>query len=109
MATDVINWTQSNRKASLIERLLHFSQRQEKNRFAWVALAFFFQGCVMAPITIAAIYFNGNSMFLWMICIIAFVLVEITSLAATPMKVIIPVFFGSILLDIACIILSFTI
>jgi hypothetical protein len=88
-------------------RFLAYSATQQANRFGWLALAFTLQGCVMAPVTICAIVFNGNSIVLWMTCTLSFAITEVTNLAAMPTRVTIPILFGGIVLDLLVIAASF--
>ncbi|BAV04768.1 hypothetical protein FLA_0767 [Filimonas lacunae] len=79
---------------------MQFAENQQNNHFGWLAFCFFAQGCLLAPLTILAIVNNGNDMGLWLACILAFVLTEITNLAAMPTKITIPIFTLGVITDI---------
>lgn len=95
------------RKNNYLKRFLQFAENQQPNSFGWLAVALFAQGCLLAPVTILAIVQNGNSLGLWMACILTFVITEVTNLAAMPTKITIPVFFAGAIIDLAVIALAF--
>lgn len=94
-------------KNNYLQRFLQFAEAQQPNSFGWLAVAFFAQGCLLAPVTILAIVTNGNALGLWMACILAFVITEITNLAAMPTKITIPIFFAGAIIDLVVIALAF--
>ena len=86
---------------------------QEENRFGWLAVALVGHGCILTPITLFAVILSGNLFTFWILALVAMAACLITNLAALPTKITIPVFFASILIDIAiiayCIIIGFDI
>ncbi|MFT3907794.1 MAG: hypothetical protein QM737_00080 [Ferruginibacter sp.] len=96
-------------KSSWLSMFINYAISQEENRFRWLALGLALQGCILAPITIFAIVYNGNEFALWIPCIIAFALTEVVNLAALSTKITIPVLFAGILIDVLVVILSFII
>ena len=92
------------RKTSLIRRFFGWCDAQEKYRFGWVASIVAGHGCVISPMTALLIAFSGNNMFFWALAIGAMAMSLISNLAAMPTKITIPVFFLSILIDLAVII-----
>ncbi|MEO8711549.1 MAG: hypothetical protein ABI405_05465 [Parafilimonas sp.] len=87
-------------KSSLLQRLFKYAEGQEEYKFGWVGISLFVHGCILAPITIICIAFSGNSLVLWLPCILAFVITEIVNLSAMPTKITIPVLLGSVIVDI---------
>ena len=77
--------------------------KQEKNRFGWLAVALTGHGCFLTPMTLFAIILSGNLFVFWMLAMAAMAMCLITNLAALPTKITIPVFFASIFIDIAII------
>lgn len=94
-------------KNNYLQRFLQFAEKQQPNRFGWLAFALFAQGCLLAPVTILAIIHNGNSPGLWMACVLTFVVTEVTNLAAMPTKITIPIFFAGAIMDLFLIALAF--
>lgn len=90
-------------KQSVFSKFIAWCNQQEKYRFGWVAAILAIHGCVLAPITVLAIAFAGNSMIFWGMLIGGIALSLIVNLAAMPTKITIPVFFLSVLIDIAVI------
>ncbi|TCJ19028.1 hypothetical protein EPD60_01025 [Flaviaesturariibacter flavus] len=88
---------------SFLARFVNWADDQEKYRFGWVAGILAAHGCVMTPITLIAIVLGGNNIFLWVAAIVAMGAALVANLAAQPMKVTIPVFFTSLLVDLAII------
>ncbi len=77
---------------------------QEPNRFVWLGVALAGHGCMLTPLTLAVILMNGNNLVFFMTAMVAMALTLVTNLAAMPTKITIPVFFFSILVDIALIV-----
>src|SRR5688572_2728268 len=109
----------ANPKIELIEKstawelFIAWCITQEKHRFGWLAAALAGHGCILTPITLFAIILSGNLFAFWIMAIVAMAACLITNLAAMPTKITIPVFFASILIDIAiiayCVIIGFDI
>lgn len=92
---------------SWFQKFLFFAENQQKNFFGWLAFSLFFQGCVIAPLTIFAIVSNGNNFALWIPCISTIGALEMVGLAAMPTKYLIPVLFSGVFINVIVIILSF--
>lgn len=90
-----------------LKRFLRFAQAQQPNFYGWLAAALFIQGCVMAPATVLCIVANGNAFGLYIPCVLAFALTEVSLLSFMPTKITIPVFFAGVLADVVVIALSF--
>ena len=90
-------------KQSVLSKFFAWCNSQEKYRFGWVAAILAIHGCVLAPVTVLIIAFGGNSMISWGMLIGGIAISLIVNLAAMPTKITIPVFFLSILIDIAVI------
>ena len=94
-------------RISAWQKFIAYCESQQHNRLMWVALGIACQGCVMVPITLMCIIINGNNFNLWVSTLIAFVIVEISNLAAMPTKYTIPAFYLALLIEVATISISF--
>ncbi len=91
-------------KASLLNRFLTWCTNQEKDRLLWTGIALAVQGCILAPVSLMVIAFASNLFILWTIPLICLVMNLVVHLAALPTRYTVPVFFISLLLNIAVII-----
>ena len=109
MAT-IINQTIGNtfsttaEKTSITQRFMTWAKDQERNRLLWVGLVLAGDGCIITPLTVMAVLLAGTNLFLFILALVAMGASLVTNLAAMPTKVTIPVFFLSILVDLAIII-----
>lgn len=90
-------------KTSPWKKFITWCESQEKYRLGWLAAALMLHGCVLTIITMFAIITTGNHFIFWPFAIAAMGMTLITNLAAMPTKITIPVFFFSILIDVAII------
>ena len=90
---------------NLWNRFIKWTDKQEENRFGWTAGIIAGHGCVFTVITVMAIVFTGNHFIFWPFAIAAMAACLVVNLAAMPTRVIIPVFFFSLLIDLVIIIL----
>jgi len=102
--TITTTYTPSAEKAGLLKRFNNWCEGQEHNRIGWLGAVLAVHGCVATPITLFAIILSGNLFFFWIIAIAAMGAALITNLAALPTKITLPVFFFSLLVDVAIII-----
>ncbi len=91
-------------KTSAWKRFINWCEGQEENRFGWLGAAITAQGCIATPLTLFAIVLSGNVFFFWILAIAAMGSALITNLSALPTKITIPVFFLSLVIDLAIII-----
>lgn len=91
-------------KTSLFSRFINWCTGQDKNRYGWLGAAIASHGCVFTPITMFAIIMAGNSIFFWILAIVAMMMTLVSNLAAMPTKYTIPIFLFSILIDVTIII-----
>ena len=96
-------YSQAVKKESVLSRFFAWCEGQEQYRFGWLAAIITIHGCVLAPLTVLTVVFAGNNFTFWGITIGAMAMALITNLAAMPTKVTIPIFFLSVLIDIAVI------
>ena len=92
-------------KISLLKKFMSWCEDQQTNRLLWLGVALTAHGCIITPITIMAVLFAGNSLFLFILALIAMGASLVTNLSAMPTKITIPVFILSTLIDIAIIFL----
>jgi hypothetical protein len=97
LSLDSVKTQQKN----LAARFINWCEGQEKYRFGWVAGILAGHGCVATPLTLFAIVLSGNNMFFWVLALAAMGASLVMNLAAQPTKVTIPVFFASLLVDLA--------
>jgi hypothetical protein len=100
--TIVANYAPSRK--SVWSTFMSWCQGQEKNRFMWLSIALAGHGCLLAPLTLMAVMFAGNSMLLWAFVIGGMAMTLITNLAALSTRITIPVLFLSVLIDVGVII-----
>ncbi len=103
------NYIQSNvntgTKVSRWQRFINWADEQEKNHWGWTAGILVGHGCFATIFTMVAIVFTGNNFIFWPFAIAAMSVCVITNLAAMPTRVTIPVFFISLLVDLAIILI----
>ena len=94
-----------NREAgqTLSRKFIAWCISQEKNRFLWLAGIITIHGCVITPVTVFFITAAGTSMFLFALAIAAITMSLVVNLAAMPTKITVPVFFLSVIIDLAVI------
>ena len=85
------------------KRFINWSSKQEENRLLWLGISIVGHGCVLTVATVGAIVLSGNNFIFWPFAIAAMVMALVVNLAALPTKIIIPVFFLSILIDVVII------
>ena len=106
-------YSRAAKKESLVARFFTWCDGQEQYRFGWLAVIITIHGCVLAPLTVLTVVSAGNNFAFWGITIGAMAMALVTNLAAMPTKVTIPIFFLSVLIDIAvvatCIAIAVTI
>ena len=90
-------------KISLPTRFFRWCSGQEQYRLAWLAAILAIHGCILTPITVLAVFAGGNSIVMWPFAIGAMAIALVSNLAAMPTKYTIPIFFLSVLIDVALI------
>lgn len=96
-------------KESAWKKFIIWCDSQEKYRLGWLAAALTLHGCVLTIITMFAVVLAGNHFIFWPFIIGGMGITLIVNLAAMPTKITIPVFFFSVLIDLAIIISCFVI
>ena len=91
---------------SPIQRFFAWCKEQENNRLLWLAIIVAGHGCILTPITVMIITFTGNSMLLWSFALGAMAMSLISNLAAMPVKITMPVFILSLVIDFTIIVVS---
>jgi hypothetical protein len=90
---------------SAFSKFITWCNGQEKYRFGWLGAIMAAQCCALTPITLFAIVLFGANFALFMAALVAIALPVVTNLAAMPTRITIPVFFLSIVMDLAIIVL----
>jgi hypothetical protein len=88
---------------SAFSRFINWSERQQENRILWIGLALVVHGCILAPLSVWIISMTGNSLALFMTAMASMCAALVVNLAAMPTKITIPVFFATLLIDVAVI------
>lgn len=88
------------RKKSFTGQFLAWCQSQEDERMLWLGFIVGGHGCVFTPLTLPFIILAGNHPIFWAFSIAAITMALVVNLAALPTKIIIPVFFLSLLIDL---------
>jgi hypothetical protein len=91
-------------KKTIAHRFIDWCTAQEKNRILWLAIIVMGHGCIITPLTILINVFTSNSMLAWAFAIAAMTMSLVTNLAALPTKITIPIFFLSLVIDIAVVV-----
>jgi len=91
-------------QSNVLVRFFDWCKAQEKNRFGWLALSLAAHGCILTPLVVFAVGASGNDFTLWMAAMGAMGVTLIVNLAAQPTKITIPIFFLSIVVDVAILI-----
>ena len=91
-------------RLSIIAKFMNWCIGQEKNRLGWLGGILVVHGCLFTPITLFAIILSGTYFPFYIAALVAMGLAVVTNLAAMPTKFTIPIFFFSLLVDIAIII-----
>jgi hypothetical protein len=84
-------------------RFMTWTESQERNRLAWTAIILTGHGCIITIATLLAIIYAGNAFIFWPFAIGAMAASLIVNLAALPTRITIPVFIGSLLIDLTII------
>lgn len=95
--------------ASLTKRFFNWADAQNDHRFVWLGIALLAHASLFTPATAMAVMATSNDFSLVMVTLGAMGLALVTNLAALPTRITIPVFFLSILIDVAVVITSFAI
>jgi hypothetical protein len=90
-------------RISVLSTFITWCKGQQEDRLLWLGIALAGHGCFLTPLTGMAVLMAGGNMILFALTIISMGLALISNLAAMPTKITIPVFVGSIVLDIAII------
>jgi hypothetical protein len=118
MSTTTVNQSYSaeytpSKTVGLWQRFMHYCEAQENNRLLWLGISLAGHGCIITPLTVMAVLLAGSNLFLFILALVAMGMSLVSNLAAMPTKATIPIFFVSMILDIAiifsCVLLGFDI
>lgn len=99
-----INQVSAEKKESLVHKFFMWCESQESSRFGWLGVILGSHACFITPFTAMFIIFAGNSPLLWAFAIGAIAMSLVVNLAGLSTKITIPVFFLSLLIDLAVIV-----
>ena len=100
------NYTPSAVHPSVFTRFIGWCGTQQKSRLFWQAIILAFHGCILTPIAMLLSLQAGAGSLLWIPVIAAMAINLIPNLAALSTKITIPVFFISIVIDVAIMIVA---
>lgn len=100
-------FNESKKIRNPIQKFKMFCERQQENRLGWAAFTMVVQVCLLVPITLITVDYNGNRFVLWIPVIISCFAIELCNLAALATKIVIPIFCICVLINVCVIILSF--
>src|SRR5262250_1360752 len=90
---------ESKKTRNLVQKFKAFCEGQEKNKLGWTAITMAGQTFLLVPLTLLAVYSNGNLFALWIPIILSSFAVAISNLASLPTKFLIPIFCLSVLIN----------
>ena len=93
-------------RPSIFKKFITWCSGQEKYRLGWLGAILAIHGCVLTPITLFAVVLTGTNFVFYIATLVAMAMAVVTNLAAMPTKITIPVFFVSVLIEVAIIILA---
>lgn len=88
---------------SLFKRFINWCASKEEKRFLWQGVTLTFHGCILTPFAMLAALLAGVDTYLYVPVVMAIAITLIVNLAALPTRIIIPVFFLSLLIDLGVI------
>ncbi len=91
----------THKQQPAIYRFFTWAEKQEPNRFGWLAVIIALQACLVVPVSLLFVFAAGNALLHWAMITGAMAMCLVTNLAAMPTKITIPVFILSLLIDIA--------
>ncbi len=95
-------------KRTIVHKFFDWCKTQEKNRLLWLAIMIAGHGCFLTPVTVMFVMLFGNSMLLWALALGAMAMTLVSNLAALPVKITLPIFLASLIIDLAIIFISIT-
>lgn len=89
-------------------KFIGWCSKQEANRLGWLAASFIVHGCIFVPMTIVFIAVSGAGFIYVTIAVVSMITAVTVSLADLRMRVTLPVFFSSLLVDLIIIAIRLT-
>ena len=93
-------------RITLAQRFIAWCKSQDNNRLTWLAVILIGHGCIITPLTVMFIMITGNNLVFWPIAMAAMGMCLVVNLAVLPTNITIPVFFLSLVIDLAIIIMA---
>jgi hypothetical protein len=94
--------------SNILKTFFHWAEAQNDYRFVWLGIALLAHASLLTPFTAMAVMTTSGNFTLIMACLGAMGLCLVTNLAALPTKITIPAFILSILIDVAVVVISFS-
>ena len=88
------------------KKFIDWCTAQDENRYGWLAFALFGHGCIFAPITLLISMMAGVHMIFFALVIVSMTAVLVSNLAAMPTRITLPIFFGSLLVNLGVLVAS---
>jgi hypothetical protein len=99
-----VNYTEKKSASSILTRFMTWCTGQEESKLLWLGVILAAHGCILTPLTVMAVMFTGNNLYLFVLAIAAMGMTLVTNLAALPTRITIPVFILSILIDLGIVV-----
>jgi hypothetical protein len=95
------NYAKSVSNVSFLRRFIAWCAGQESDRMLWQGIILGVHSCVLTPLALMICLLAGVDNYLWVPVVVAIAPNLVVNLAALPTRITIPVFFLSILADLA--------
>ncbi|HEX2607244.1 MAG TPA: hypothetical protein VHK91_07690 [Flavisolibacter sp.] len=109
MATSNITLSATYADASdsgILTRFMNWCKAQQPNRLLWLGIALSAHGCILTPLTVMTVLLAGTHIWMVVTALVAMGMALVTNLAALPTRITIPVFFLSVLMDVALVVMA---
>src|SRR5690242_3161062 len=90
----------TEKKISAWKKFIHWSVRQGEYRLGWAVFIIAGHGCVFTTLTALSVLLTGNHFIFWPFVIGSMIMAVLVVIAGMPTKIMIPIFFFSLLIDL---------
>ncbi len=90
----------NTRSKSIARQFYEWCDKQEKERFLWTGISLMGYIGTLIPLALLAVVFSGNNFMLWIIISATAPVILTVNLAALPTKVILPVLFSVVFINL---------
>jgi len=97
---------ESKKIRKLVQKFIDYCDSQQENRQSWMAFAVAAHLCLLLPLTLIYVHYNGNQLAFNIPLLVFTLIIQLCNLACLPTRIVIPVFFA-VLINVAVIGLAF--